>query len=88
MSDVIIIEKHIDNDSATLVMHYSQCINEATIKIRRKSKPNLKWNTVSTYKAELPFELFKEVALKFIFVENPKVEEIANFIEAKLKECE
>lgn len=85
MGDVIIIEKHLDGNNR-LTMHYSKCVNEATIKILRKSVPNRKWNINTTYKANLTYELFKTIAFKFIFVENPNIDEIIDYVETKLRQ--
>lgn len=85
MSNVITIEAYID-DYNRLIMHYSKCINEATIKILRKSAPNRKWNINTTYKANLTYELFKTIAFKFIFVENPNIDEIIDYVETKLRQ--
>ena len=87
MSNVIKIEAYID-DNNRLIMHYSKCINEATIKILRKSAPNKKWNINTTYKANLTYELFKTIAFKFIFAEDIKIDEVINYVEEKLQEIE
>ena len=84
-SDVVVIEKWI-NSNDRLNMHYSKCVHEATIKLLRKGNPNLKWKMESTYKANIPYDLFKEIALKFIFVEYPDTEEIIDFVETRMKE--
>lgn len=85
MSDVIIIEKLLE-DNSSLRMHYSECVNEATIKIIRRSKPNLKWKVQATYKADLPYEVFREVAQKFVFEKHTDMDVIVDFIESQVKE--
>ena len=80
--DAITIEKFI-NDNDKINLHYSECINEATIKIIRKGKPNIRYKM--EYKAEITYDILKELALKFCFVKNPKTEDIIDFIEEKLK---
>lgn len=87
MSNVITIEAYID-DYNRLIMHYSECINEATIKILRKSAPNKKWNINTTYKANLTYELFKTITFKFIFNKNIKIDEVINYVEEKLQDIE
>ena len=82
--DCFIIEKYL-TDNERMVLHYSEYVNEATIKIFRKSKPNLKFKSHSTYKAVITYDLLKELAEKYIFVKNPDLKEIINFVEEKLK---
>lgn len=82
--DCFIIEKYL-NDNERMVLHYSEYVKEATIKIFRKSKPNIKFKTHTTYKAQITYELLKELAEKYVFVKNPNLKEIVDFVEEKLK---
>lgn len=86
-SDVVVIEKWIDNNSR-LTIHYSECIKETTIKILRKSAPNVKWNINTTYKAKINYELLKTITQKFVFIPHPNVDEIIDYVEQQLRKIE
>lgn len=85
--DVIVIEKHL-NYNERLVLHYSEFVQEATIKIFRKSKPNVKFKTHTSYKAEITYDFFKEIVDKYVFVKNPDLQEIIDFVEKWLQQNE
>lgn len=85
--DCFIIEKYL-NDNERIVLHYSEYVNEATIKIFRKSKPNLKFKSHTSYKAEITYDLLRELAEKYVFQKNPELKEIIDFVEDKLKMIE
>lgn len=85
--DCFIIEKYL-NDNERMVLHYSEYVNEATIKIFRKSKPNIKFKSHTSYKAEITYDLLRELAEKYVFQKNPELKEIIDFVEDKLKMIE
>lgn len=84
MSDVVIIEKHL-NENDRLCLHYSEAVNEVTVKIFRKSNPNIRFSFTATYKAKITYRLLKEITNKFVFEKEPDVEKLIAFVETNLR---
>ena len=71
MSNCIILEKHL-TDNSVASFHYSQAVNEASVKITQRGKVNGKLKIIFTFKIDMEFDKFKPLLEDILFKEIDK----------------
>ena len=71
MSNCIILEKHL-TDNSVASFHYSQAVNEASVKITQRGKINGKLKIIFTFKIDMEFDKFKALLEDILFKEIDK----------------
>ena len=71
MSNCIILEKHL-TDNSVASFHYSQAVNEASVKITQRGKVNGKLKIIFTFKIDMEFDKFKTLLEDILFKEIDK----------------
>ena len=71
MSNCIILEKHL-TDNSVASFHYSQAVNEASVKITQRGKVNGKLKIIFTFKIDMEFDKFKALLEDILFKEIDK----------------
>lgn len=71
MSNCIVLEKHL-TDNSVASFHYSQPVNEASVKITQRGKVNGKLKIIFTFKIDMEFDKFKTLLEDILFKEIDK----------------